>query len=139
MSALLVRWAWTAYDHLGGLVGYNLVWTALSLPWILAAYALLRLGFAAGGFVFVGSLVLAWALVAGAPATAMLYAVAAAWARGADINWRQALAAGRAFFWRAVLLGTGLFGVCALILGNMVFYRHLGGWLGALLSGLMVW
>lgn len=139
MSALLVRWAWTAYDHLGGLVGYNFLWSVFSLPWILAAYALLRIGFAAGGFVFVSSLILAWALVAGAPATAMLFAAAAAWARGADMDWRQALMVGRAFFWRALFLGTGLFAACALILGNLVFYRQLGGWLGALLGGLMVW
>ena len=139
MSALLVRWAWMTYDNLGGLVGYNLLWSAFSLPWILSAYALLRLGFATGGFVFVASLVLAWVLVVGAPATAMLFAAAVAWSRGVDMDYRQVLMAGRAFFWRALILGMSLFAASALILGNMVFYHHLDGWLGALLSGLMVW
>ena len=59
MSENLQRFLWTAYDRLGGLVGYNLLWSALSLPWIAGAYALLQVGFGLGGVGLVGAAVLA--------------------------------------------------------------------------------
>ena len=79
MSGNLQRFLWTAYDRLGGLVGYNLLWSALSLPWIGGAYLLLQLGFGLGGLGLVGAIVLAGALLLGAPATAVLFATGAAW------------------------------------------------------------
>ena len=70
MSENLRHFLWTAYDCLGGLVGYNLLWSALSLPWIGGAYMLLQLGFGLGGLGLAGAAVLAGALLLSAPATA---------------------------------------------------------------------
>ena len=139
MSGNLQRFLWTAYDRLGGLVGYNLLWSALSLPWIGGAYLLLQLGFGLGGLGLVGAIVLAGALLLGAPATAVLFATGAAWARGRDFGLREFWAAGRAFFWRALALGLMMVAAVALVLTNVVFYQRIGGWLGVLLGGLMVW
>ncbi len=139
MSENLRRFSWTAYDRLGGLVGYNLLWSALSLPWIGGAYMLLRLGFGLGGLGLVGAAILAGTLLLGAPATALLCAVGAAWARGRDFGLPEFWAAGRALFWRALALGLLMVAAVALVLANVVFYQQLGGWLGVFLGGLMVW
>lgn len=139
MSENLRRFSWTAYDRLGGLVGYNLLWSALSLPWIGAAYALLQLGFGLGGLGLVGAAALAGALLLGAPATAVLFAAGAAWARGRDFGLAEFWAATRAFFWRALALGLLLVAAVALVLINVVFYQRIGGWLGVFLGGVMVW
>ena len=135
----LRNFLWKAYDHLGQLVGYNLLWSALSLPWIAAAYMLLRFGFSLGGFFLPGAVVLAAALLYAAPATVLLFIIGAAWARGDELGLRELMAAGRVFLWRSVILGTLVIAATALVLVNMVFYQQLGGWLGALLSGLIVW
>ena len=139
MSELARRFAWTAYDHLGGLVGYNLLWSAFSIPWIGGAYVLLQLGFAAGGFFLPAALLVAGVLVFGSPATVLLFVAGTAWARGWDLGLGEVLAAGRTFFWRALALGFCTTVATVLILVNMIFYQQLGGWLGVLLSGLMVW
>ena len=139
MSDILRRYFWTGYDHLGGIVAYNLLWSLLSLPWIGAAYMLLRFGFSLGGLFLPGAVVLAGVLLFGSPATVLLFVVCAFWARGDELNLRELLLTGRRFFWRATALGGSLIVATGLILVNMVFYQHLGGWLGALLSGLMIW
>ena len=139
MSENLRRFLWTAYDRLGSLVGYNLLWSALSLPWIAGAYALLQVGFGLGGVGLVGAAVLAGALLLSSPATAMLFAAGAAWARGRDFGLRDFWAAGRALFWRALALGLLMVAAVALVLANVVFYQRIGGWLGVFLGGLMVW
>lgn len=139
MSENLQRFLWTAYDRLGGLAGYNLLWSGLSLPWIGGAYLLLQLGFGLGGVGLVGAAVLAGTLLLGAPATAVLFAAGAVWARGRDFGLRDGWAAVRALFWRALALGLLLFAAVALVLANVVFYQRLGGWLGVFLGGLMMW
>lgn len=139
MSDSLKHFVWTAYDHLGRLVGYNLLWSVFSLPWIGGAYLLLRLGFSLGGFLVPIAIVMAAALICGAPATALLFVIGAAWARGDEMGVGELLQAGRLFFWRALALGALIVAASALILLNIVFYQQLGGWLGALLSGLMTW
>ena len=139
MSNILRRYFWTGYDHLGGIVAYNLLWSLLSLPWIGAAYMLLRFGFSLGGLFLPGAVVLAGVLLFGSPATVLLFIVCAYWARRDELNLRELLLTGRRFFWRATALGGSLIVATGLILVNMVFYQHLGGWLGALLSGLMIW
>ena len=139
MNGIARLFAWTAYDHLGGLVGYNLLWSAFGIPWIGGAYALLQFGFATGGFFLPAAFVVAGILVFGSPATVLLFVAGAAWARGRDLSLGEALMAGRTFFWRAIALGFCMVVATVLILVNMVFYQQLGGWLGALLSGLMIW
>lgn len=139
MSDVLRRYFWTAYDHLGGIVAYNLLWSLLSLPWIGAAYMLLRFGFSLGGLFLPGAVVLAGVLLFGSPATVLLFIVCAYWARGDEFNMREILLTGRRLFWRATALGGSLIVATGLILVNMFFYQQLGGWLGALLSGLMIW
>lgn len=124
---------------MGGVVGYNLLWSVLSLPWIGGAYVLVRLGFALGGVFLPGAVILACALLFSSPATALLFAVSAAWAHGQDLGTRALLDVGRTLFWRALVLGLIIVAGTALVLVNLVFYQQLAGWLGALLSGLMIW
>ena len=98
MSEILRRYFWTAYDHLGGVVAYNLLWSLLSLPWIGAAYMLLRFGFSLGGLFLPGAVVLAGVLLFGSPATVLLFIVCANWARRDELNLRELLLTGRRFF-----------------------------------------
>ncbi len=139
MSENVRRFLWMAYDRLGGMVGYNLLWSALSLPWIAGAYMLLQVGFGLGGLGLVGAAVLASTLLWSAPATALLFAAGAAWARGGDFGLRAFWTAGRTLFWRALALGLLMVAAVALVLANVVFYQQIGGWLGVFLGGLMVW
>ena len=109
------------------------------MPWIGAAYLLLRFGAGLGGLFLPGAVVLAAALLAGAPATVLLFVIATAWARGEEMGLRESLHIARTLIWRAAALGAMLIVATALIMVNIVFYQQLGGWLGALLSGLMIW
>ena len=109
------------------------------MPWIGAAYLLLRFGAGLGGLFLPGAVVLAAALLLGAPATVLLFVIATAWARGEEMGLRESLHIARTLIWRAAAIGAMLIVATALIMVNIVFYQQLGGWLGALLSGLMIW
>ena len=139
MRTTLKQFLWTAYDHLGLLVGCNVVWSVLALPWIGGAYSILHLGFTVGGLLMPIAVALSGVLIFGAPGTAMLFAAGAAWARGREFGMRDFLQSGRFFFWRALALGLVLDGGSTLAMVNLVFYQRIGGWIGSILSGMMLW
>ncbi|MBI2505606.1 MAG: hypothetical protein HYW07_20530 [Candidatus Latescibacteria bacterium] len=140
---LAKRFAWAVYDHLWALIGFNLLWTLLSLPW-LAAGALL----AAAGLNLEGELALPGAiaglllgaeLVLFAPPGLLLFAAGQHWAGDRPAEVRAILREVLRFALRVQLLGLFLCGVTGLLLINIFFYQRLGGWLGLILSGSMLW
>ncbi|NKB66848.1 MAG: hypothetical protein GKR89_07300 [Candidatus Latescibacteria bacterium] len=139
MLDILRRFGWTAYDHLGGLVATNLLWTLLSLPWLALGYALVILGGQWGSWAALGGLLLAVQLVLLAPPSLVLFAAAWAWAHGRDIGWRHLLVQVRRHGLRAQGLGLILVGASALLVVNMAFYQSLGGMWGLALGGTMFW
>ncbi len=135
----------TVYDHLGGAVVLNLLWGLLSLPWFAAALWLLQTSQLVGvrfdaPIVMVIGLVAGLILVTYSPPTVLLLAATAPWIRGADSPDRgqlMAIVRTRALVVQAIGLGEAL--AAALLGANAVFYHHWGGWIGAMLSGFMMW
>jgi len=149
-STDLARWArksfWNAYDHLGGCVLLNLLWTLLSLPWLALAILLLALGWgqmAAGHGLFAVMLAgTALLQVLLSPVSAALWAVTARWSDYQAAPVKTFFPDLKRYFGRA--LGVWLmFSLAVFLLSiNAHFY---GAWLaslpllGALVSGLMIW
>jgi uncharacterized membrane protein YesL len=137
---------WNAYDHLGGSLLLNLLWSLLSLPWLILAVLLLALGW--------GQMVIGHGLfglmLAGvglqqlllSPVSAALWQVTAHWAHYRMAPVRDFFPALRRYFGRALALWL-CFSLAAFLLSiNVYFYgTWLGGvpFLGALVSGLMIW
>ena len=139
MLGILRRFGWTAYDHLGGLVGINLLWSLLSLPWLGLGYAVVILGGQWGTWGALGSMLIAVELVLCAPPTLVLFAAGWAWAHGRDTSLRELLVQVRRYGLRVQGLGLVLVGVSALLVVNMAFYQGLGGLWGLALGGTMFW
>lgn len=137
------QFAWALYDHLGGLVWCNVLWSLLSLPWLLAGGLLVEVGLnlqgqlaAQGG---VASLVLGAELALFAPPGLLLFLAGKRWAAGHQVEVRGLLKEALRLSGRAQLLGLLLNGATAMLLVNLFFYQRLGGWLGLILSGTMLW
>ena len=141
--ALIKRFAWGVYDHLWPLIGFNLLWTLLSLPWLAVGGLLVAVVLKAGGElalpIRVAGLLLATELVLFAPPGLLLWLAGRNWAEDRPAELRALLREVRRFGLRAQLLGLLLWGISAVLLVNIFFYQHLGGWLGLLLSGTMLW
>jgi len=139
LRKIATKFCWTAYDHLGGLIVLNLVWTALSLPWILVGYMLVGQGANLspwGGFT---TAFLAVELVVFAPPTMLLFLAGACWARGEKIQAKTLFAEVRRFALRAQLLGLVLVVLSLILVLNIYFYQQFNGWPGLILSTIMVW
>ena len=121
MSGLLRRFLWTAYDHLGGLVLLNLVWTGLSLPWLLLAVLLVGLGKGLGGAqsLATGLLALEWVLCS--PPTLLLFLAGRRWARDEEVAPRKLFEEWRRFAWRGQRLGLLVTGATLVLLVNIFF------------------
>jgi uncharacterized membrane protein YesL len=140
---LTKRFAWAVYDHLWALIGFNMLWTLLSLPWLAAGVLL-----AGAGLNLEGELALPGAL-AGlllgaetalfAPPGLLLFAAGRHWAQDRPVAVKQALREALPLALRAQLLGLILCGATGVLLINIFFYQRLGGWLGLILSGSMLW
>lgn len=137
---------WNAYDHLGGCIVLNLLWSILSLPWFALTFLLLTVGWTqmAAGRLFLG-LMLAMVGVQqlmASPTSAALWAVTARWAHYQGATPKEFFPALKKFFRRS--LGLWLFfTLTALLLTlNLAFYHRLPGKLavpGAFAAGLMGW
>ena len=137
---------WNAYDHLGGCVLLNLLWSLFSVPWLALAALLLMAGagqFTAGRPFF--GLMLAIAGIEQlmiSPISAGLWAVAARWSDYQVTATRDFFPFRRRHFFRSLGLWL-LFTVGALVLAvNAVFYQGLLGdvpILGAFVAALMGW
>mgnify|MGYP006919334379 CR=1 FL=1 len=130
---------WLAYDHMGGLVAYNMLWSVLNLPYWALAYFLWNAGVILGGTKIVIACLLGVQVAFFSPPSLVLYIVAAAWVRRREIAVGEVLRALRHFFIRAQIVQLALLGISAVLLLNMVFYKDFPGWLGLVLSGLMAW
>lgn len=140
---LAKRFAWALYDHLWALIGFNLLWTLLSLPWLGAGVLLVTAGFNLGGeLALLGAaagLLLGAELVLFAPPGLLLLVAGRHWAADRPAEVKAILKEALPFALRAQLLGLLLCGITGLLLINIFFYQRLGGWLGLILSGSMLW
>jgi uncharacterized membrane protein YesL len=137
---------WNAYDHLGGCILLNLLWSLFSLPWLGLALLLVSIGWAQ---MMAGRLLLGvWVAVVGiqqlmvSPISAALWAVTSRWAHYQGVALREFFPALKKFLARSIGLWL-LFTLGALLLAlNASFYLSLTGKLaipGAFASGLMGW
>lgn len=144
ISEILKQYAWSLYDNLGGLIVLNVVWALVSLPWLCGAGIVVVWAADVGGewsaAVAVTSALLAVELVIFSPSSVLLFLAGRRWARGEMADIRDLLRLLPEFFARAQLLGVTVMGGSLLLLVNAVFYSHrVGGWLGTILSGVMIW
>jgi len=130
---------WLAYDHMGGLVAYNMLWSALNLPYWILAYLLWNAGVMLGGTSAIVTTLLAVQVALFSPPSLVLYIVAAAWVRRREIAVGEVLRKLRHFFFRAQILQFTLLIASVLLSLNIAFYKDFSGWLGLVLSGLMLW
>ncbi len=138
-SSRLRRLAWLAYDHLGGLVLLNLVWTLAALPWLLAALWLVRRAMVYGPLVLVLTLAVVAGMMALAPPTLLLFLAATVWQQEQRVDRRNLLRQWRALAGRVLLLSLIYAGGMALLGFNALFYRHFGGLAGLALSFVCIW
>jgi len=143
LRRILSRLGWVTYDHLGGIIGLNLVWAVASAPWVAVGVGLLVCasrapeGLAAGALLIAA--IAAVDLVIFSPATALLFLAARRWVEGRPAYPGELLAEIRQLFFRAQAVGLMVTGGTVLLMVNFLFYRRLGGWAGAMLSGTMLW
>lgn len=135
--------AWALYDHLWALMGFNLLWTLLSLPWLAVGALLATMGLNLGGELAlpgaIAGLLLSAELVLFAPPGLLLFVAGRHWAGDRPAEVKAILREALPLAVRAQLLGLLLCAVTSLLLINIFFYQRLGGWLGLILSGSMLW
>jgi uncharacterized membrane protein YesL len=137
---------WNAYDHLGGCVLLNLLWTLLSLPWLALTLALIALGWSqmvAGHGLFAVMLAGTGLLqILLSPVSAALWTVTARWSDYRAAPVRDFFPALGRYFGRALVVWL-IFSSAAFLLSiNVYFYGALLSsvpFIGALVGGLMVW
>ncbi len=137
---------WNAYDHLGGCVLLNLLWSLLSLPWLCLSFFLLLVGWTqiVDGRLVMGLMVAATGVqqLLATPVSAAVWAVTARWSNYQQASVGDFFPALRRFLGRSLMLWS-LLTLSALLLAlNIAFYQHLPGRLdvlGAFAAGLMVW
>ena len=139
MTAALKQFAWTAYDHMGRFFLLNLLWSGLSLPWFGLGMLIFVLGAGMGEWGFLGGMLLALDLVLVAPPTVLFFLGGRRWARGEEVSIKEIFRQLPCFAWRAQALGLMVVGAHLVLLVNAFFYRDCAGWLGLVLSGVMLW
>lgn len=137
---------WNVYDHLGGCILLNLLWSLFSLPWLGLTVFFVTIGWTqiVAGRPLLGL----WVAVVGiqqlmlSPISAALWAVTARWAHYQRAAVREFFPALKKFFARSIGLWL-LFTLGALLLAlNASFYHRLPGKLaipGAFAAGFMGW
>ncbi len=136
---MLKRYAWMCYDHLGGVVLYNVLWSALNLPYAACAYAIAKTGFALGPWGSIGGGVLAVVLVFFSPPSVLVYIVGAAWVRRQEVVLGDALRLLKKLYVRAQLLQLVLLAISGMLVLNAAFYSDFAGWWGLFFGALMAW
>lgn len=135
--------AWALYDHLWAVIGLNMLWALLSLPWFGLAALVASLALNLGGELAlpgaIGGLLLSAELVLFAPPGLLLFLAGRHWAHDRPVEFRALLREARPLALRAQLLGLVVGGGTLVLLVNVLFYQRLGGWLGLILSGTMLW
>jgi uncharacterized membrane protein YesL len=137
---------WNAYDHIGGCILLNLLWSLLSLPWLGLAFLMLAVGWTqiAAGRLLLGCMMAAVSVqqLMISPVSAALWAVTARWARYEGAAVKSFFPSFKKFFGRSIGLWF-LFTCVALLLAvNAAFYQRLPGKMavpGTFAAGLMGW
>ena len=131
------------YDHMGGLVCVNLLWSLFSVPWLAIATAAALYGAALQGdwapHARMLSIILATEFVWFAPPTVLLFLAARQWLAGRGASFSALVRQLPRYAFRAQTAGLAIMGATCVLAINIIFYHRLGGWLGAVLSGLMGW
>lgn len=131
------------YDNFGSLVFINILWSLFSIPWFAAAGAAGLFGAALQGDwafpVRMLVIVLATEFVWFAPPTVLLFLAARRWLDGRGGSFRSLARQLPRHALRAQKGGLAIMATTCLLAVNLIFYHNLGGWLGAVLSGLMGW
>lgn len=143
MRRVLSRLGWVTYDHLGGVIALNLVWVVASVPWLAIGILLLLAASRAPQGVAWAALpiaaIAALDLVIFSPATALLFLVARRWVDGRPAYPGELLNQLGRLFLPVQAVGLMKTGCTTLLAVNFLFYQRLGGWVGAVLSGSMLW
>ncbi len=134
---------WALYDHLWGVIGLNLLWTALSLPWLAGGALLCTLALSLEGELalpgLAAGLLVSAELVLFAPPGVVLFVAGRHWAQDRPAEVKAIVREALPYALRAQCLGVAVCGTTLLLLVNVFFYQRLGGWLGLILSGTMLW
>ena len=143
MRRVLSRLAWMTYDHLGGIIALNLAWAAASTPWLALSAALVALASRVPESLVPSALLVAALgsvdLVIFSPATLLLFLAARSWVEDRRASPVEILAEARRLFFRAQAVGLMKAASTVVLTANFLFYRRLGGWVGAILGGAMLW
>ena len=139
MRETLRQFGWTAYDHLGGLVLLNLIWTGLSLPWLGAGVALFGVGRGLGGGAALCAGLVALDLVLLSPPSVLLFLAGWNWARKKEFRMGTLFRSLPGYALRAQGVGLMVAGLHLLFLANAFFYARFSGWIGLVLEWVMIW
>lgn len=133
------RFFWLFYDHLGGVVLYNLLWSLINIPYAFVGYLVLQAGLSAGTWPSLGGIVLALIATFFSPPALVVYWVSASWVRRREVDLRGTWSLFKSQFVRAQLLQLILAVVSAALILNAAFYVDFSGLFGLFLAALMGW
>lgn len=133
------RFFWLFYDHLGGVVLYNLLWSVINIPYAFLGYMALQVGLSMGTWPSVGGVGLSLVITFFSPPSLVLYWVSACWVRRREVEVRGVWHVLKSQFIRAQLLQLILIAASSVLLLNAVFYSEFSGLFGLFLAALMGW
>ena len=133
------RFLWLFYDHLGGVVLCNLLWSLINIPYVFLAYSILQTGLSAGTLSSVGGVIVALIAAFFSPPSLIVYWVGASWVRRREVHLKEAWFLLKAQFIRAQILQLILVVASVALILNAAFYVNFTGLFGLFLAALMGW
>lgn len=133
------RFLWLFYDHLGGVVLCNLLWSLINIPYVFLAYLILQTGLSAGTWSSVGGVIVALIAAFFSPPSLIVYWVGASWVRRREVHLKEAWSLLKAQFIRAQILQLILVVASVVLILNAAFYVNFSGLFGLFLAALMGW
>ncbi len=133
------RFLWLFYDHLGGVVLCNLLWSLINIPYVFLAYLILQTGLSAGTWSSVGGILVALIAAFLSPPSLIVYWVGASWVRRREVHLKDAWSLLKAQFIRAQILQLILVFASVVLILNAAFYVDFAGLFGLFLAALMGW
>ena len=133
------RFLWLFYDHLGGVVLCNLLWSLINIPYAFLSYLVLQAGLSAGTWSSVGGIVLALITTFFSPPSLIVYWAGASWVRRREVHLKEAWSLLKSQFVRAQILQLILVVASISLMLNAAFYGDFSGLFGLFLAALMGW
>tara|TARA_Y100001978_G_scaffold33574_1_gene29362 strand:+ start:10310 stop:11041 length:732 start_codon:yes stop_codon:yes gene_type:complete len=133
------RFLWLFYDHLGGVVLCNLLWSLINIPYVFLAHLILQTGLSAGTWSSVGGILVALIAAFLSPPSLIVYWVGASWVRRREVHLKEAWSLLKAQFIRAQILQLILVVASVALILNAAFYVDFAGLFGLFLAALMGW